>query len=98
MEKLFKYIGFTEGSSFLVLLFIAMPLKYFWEFPIAVRIVGILHGVFFLIYIFAASLLAFRLKWSTKKLFLAYIASVLPFGPFIFEARLSNSKNLETKI
>ncbi len=89
MYKAFRYIGFAEGSSFLVLLFIAMPLKYLWEHSEAVRVVGTLHGVLFIFYVLIATFLAIKLKWSKKTLIWAYIASTIPFGPFIFDRTIS---------
>jgi integral membrane protein len=48
-----RFVGFVEGVSYLVLLFIAMPLKYWAGMPLAVRVVGMLHGVLFILF-FAA--------------------------------------------
>lgn len=81
----FRKVGMSEGISFLVLLFIAMPLKYFANFPIAVTIVGGLHGVLFIAFLVLA--------WETKKeyakpffwLAKALLASILPFGTFVMD-------------
>lgn len=62
-----------------------MPLKYIWDLPQAVRIVGSLHGVFFLLYVGLATFFAFRLGWSRRALIYSYLASMLPFGPFLFD-------------
>lgn len=77
-----------EGISFLVLLFVAMPLKYTMDLPIAVTIVGWLHGILFVIYIYVVFPTARKLKWTFKKTFFALIASIIPFGPFIFDRNL----------
>lgn len=81
----FRKIAFTEGISFLVLLFIAMPLKYFADMPKAVSIVGMLHGILFVAFI----ILAFEVKGSYKKSFgwftKSFIASLVPFGTFIMD-------------
>ncbi|TLS35054.1 DUF3817 domain-containing protein [Pseudalkalibacillus caeni] len=81
-------IGFAEGISFLVLLGIAMPLKYMLNMPLAVMIVGALHGGLFVLYIIAIVYMKFAHRWSFLKSFLAALSSVLPFGPFIFDAKL----------
>ncbi|MBY5950325.1 DUF3817 domain-containing protein [Algoriphagus marincola] len=93
--KRFKWISLIEGISFLVLLFIAMPLKYIYELPMAVTVVGWIHGVLFVIYIYVVFPTASKLKWNFSRTFLALIASVLPFGPFIFDRNLRKSQKVE---
>ncbi|MDC1363132.1 DUF3817 domain-containing protein [Flavobacteriaceae bacterium] len=73
--KVFKIISSLEAISFIVLLFIAMPLKYIWDMPQLVKVVGMAHGVLFILYI-AFAIYAWRmLHWSVKKLFIAIICS-----------------------
>jgi len=81
----FKLISTLEAISFLVLLGIAMPLKYFWEMPQMVQIIGMIHGVLFLLYIAGATYISQQLNWTIKKLSIAILCSVLPFGPFYIE-------------
>ncbi|WP_088104512.1 DUF3817 domain-containing protein [Halalkalibacter urbisdiaboli] len=88
----FRMIGYLEGISFLLLLGIAMPLKYMFDMPMAVSVIGMLHGVLFVLYVAFVVLLMFKLRWSLSKGFLAVIASVLPFGPFVFDAKLLREK------
>lgn len=92
MLKSFKIIALLEGISLLVLLFIAMPLKYFMDMPAMVSKVGMAHGVLFILYIVMATVLKSDEKWSLKKYGLICIASVIPFGTFIMENKLLNSK------
>ena len=87
MDNIFRYIGWLEGASYLILLLIAMPLKYVWGEPGMVRVVGMAHGILFLAYIGTAFAMYDKHNWSIKKLVWAVIASFLPFGPFVFEAR-----------
>jgi integral membrane protein len=87
MINSFRWLGRFEGSSFLILLLIAMPLKYIWGLPEAVRAVGMAHGVLFLLYLLLANLLAQRLHWSKKVWALSYIAAVVPLGTFWFEKK-----------
>ncbi len=81
----FRKIAFAEGISFLVLLFIAMPLKYLAGLPIAVTIVGGLHGLLFVGFI----VMAWEVKNEYKKdwgwLAKSFIASILPFGTFVMD-------------
>jgi integral membrane protein len=83
-----RIIAFLEGISFILLLGIAMPLKYYWGIPEAVRIVGMAHGILFLLYIFYVILVRTENNWSLKTTFLAMIASVLPFGTFVADVKL----------
>jgi len=78
-------IGFIEGISFLVLLLIAMPLKYLAGQPEAVRIVGTAHGALFVLYVLALLLAAFNRKWQPGIVLGGFIASVVPLGPFVFD-------------
>lgn len=80
--RAFKIISYLEAISFLVLLGIAMPLKYFFDMPEYVRVVGMAHGILFVLYIFGAYYLYETLNWKFKILGVFIICSILPFGPF----------------
>jgi len=80
---LFRKVAFAEGISFLILLFIAMPLKYLAHIPIAVTIVGGLHGVLFVAFLILAREVKSDYKKDIKWLLRALLASVLPFGTFV---------------
>jgi len=84
----FRWIAIAEGISFLVLLGIAMPLKYFFHFPEAVKIVGWLHGVLFVGYIFMAFQVMTAFEWSFGWLSKAFLAGLLPFGTFVLDRQL----------
>lgn len=83
----FRHIARAEGVSFLLLLFIAMPLKHIWDMPLAVRYVGWAHGLLFVGYWVAAIPLFTRLKWDAERIVGLGAASVLPFGTFVMEAK-----------
>lgn len=87
MIRFFKIIATLEGVSLLALLFIAMPLKYFYDMPEYVRTVGMAHGLLFIAYIVLATLMKSELNWLWKKYFIICIASVIPFGTFYIEAK-----------
>lgn len=85
MDKSFRnflIIGKTEGISYLLLLFVAMPMKYIWNMPEAVRIMGMAHGVLFVLFMFSISGLWGQKKFDFKQSFYAFILSLLPFGTF----------------
>ena len=84
----FRVLSFVEGVSFLLLLGVAMPLEYLAGSPEAVEVVGMAHGVLFVLYVLAAIHLTLVMRWSLGWLATAFVAAVLPFGPFVLEARL----------
>ena len=83
-----RLVGMMEGASFLVLLGIAMPLKYLAGYPQAVRVVGMLHGILFLLFVAAVVQVSVSMRWPLRRIVAALVASVLPFGPFVFDAHL----------
>ncbi len=86
-KNVFKYVSILEGLSFLLLLFIAMPLKYIWEMPQMVQQVGMAHGVLFIAYVFGAVWLFKPLNWNFKELLIILGCSLVPFGPFYVEKK-----------
>jgi integral membrane protein len=84
----FRLVAFLEGISFLVLLFIAMPLKYMMDMPLPVRITGMVHGVLFIAFVFYLMQVKSEKNWTVKKTFIAFLASLLPFGTFVLDAKV----------
>lgn len=84
----FLWISRAEGISFLLLLGIAMPLKYGFDMPLMVKYVGWAHGVLFVAYIIQLLVVGIKLKWDELRILYGGVASLLPFGPFIFERRI----------
>ncbi|WP_281890979.1 DUF3817 domain-containing protein [Paenibacillus sp. YYML68] len=87
-----RYIGLYEGISYLVLLFIAMPLKYWAGIPEAVALVGALHGFLFVLFLLAVAHVMLARRWSIVWGMLAVIASLVPFGTFVLDRRLRDEK------
>jgi integral membrane protein len=83
----FRKIAFWEGVSFIVLMFIAMPLKYGANWPYAVKYVGWAHGLLFVLYGIWLIRVAIEYNWKLKRQALAMIAALLPFGTFIMEKK-----------
>lgn len=82
-----KVIGAAEGVSYLLLLFIAVPLKYFAGLPQMVEIVGPIHGGLFVLFLLSVVEVTIRRPWwSVKFWFFAGMAAFLPFGTFVFDA------------
>lgn len=78
----FLQIGHLEGVSYLLLLFIAMPLKYFFKIEKAVYYTGMAHGVLFITFMLLLAILFFQHKIAFKKCFAAFLLSLIPFGTF----------------
>jgi len=83
----FRLINKVEGYSFLLLLFIAMPLKYMAGYPVATKIAGMIHGVLFIGFIYQLIVATDEVPFSKKEAFIFFVASVLPFGSFYNEKR-----------
>jgi len=86
--KNFLLTGKIEGYSYLVLLFIAMPLKYGFNIPEAVKITGMLHGVLFVLFMFSILVLLSNKLLSFKNAVLAFLLSLIPFGTFFLKRLL----------
>jgi integral membrane protein len=87
MKKAFRIVSLLEGISFILLLFIATPLKYYAQNDVFVKMLGMPHGILFLVYITFALLLKFELKWNSKTFLLVILASVIPFGTFYIDQK-----------
>lgn len=87
MLKFFKLIALLEGTSLLLLLGFAMPMKYFFQEPIFVKIIGMAHGLLFIVYLILAVMQKIASNWSLKTLAIVSIASVLPFGTFYVDKK-----------
>ena len=83
----FRTVAIAEGWSFLLLLFVAMPLKYMAGMPLAVKYVGWAHGVLFIAYWITALPLFTKLKWDIERIIGLGLASILPFGTFVMERK-----------
>ena len=83
-----RVIGILEGISFLVLLCIAMPMKYLMDIPQAVKMVGWAHGVLFMLYIPAVLLARRSMQWGFFQLLVALAASLVPLGTFFLDKQL----------
>ena len=85
--KLFRFVAFLEGLSYLLLLFIAVPIKYTLGDPTLVKVLGMPHGILFVAYIGFSLFMKFQQNWNFKTLVLVLIASVLPFGTFYIDKK-----------
>lgn len=86
--RIFRMIILAEGISLLVLLFIAMPMKYFMGMPEVVKVVGWAHGLLFMVYVGMLIVLQVTQRWSFIFFVGAFLASIVPFGTFILDKQL----------
>ena len=82
-----RLIAFIEGISFIIIIFITMPLKYFMATPAPNKVVGMAHGLLFVAYILAIIQAKIELGWSWKLFFIAFVASFVPFGTFYLDKK-----------
>lgn len=87
--KLLRIIGIIEGISYLVLLFIAMPLKYYFQDPMWVKYTGQIHGLLFVLYVFYCFKIGYEMNWKWISFTgLLLFASIIPFGTFWTDKKL----------
>ncbi|QMU66794.1 MAG: DUF3817 domain-containing protein [Flavobacteriaceae bacterium] len=87
MKTFFRLIGFLEGVSYILLLFIATPVKYYGNDPGYVKMLGMPHGILFMLYVILAFVLRSDQKWNTKTFATILSASVIPFGTFYVDKK-----------
>lgn len=83
-----RILGFLEGVSYLMLFGISMPLKYAMDMPGPNKVIGMAHGLLFVLYCLYVVMAKFEYKWGAKRTFLALLASLVPFGTFWADKKL----------
>lgn len=91
--KTLKTVSILEGSSLLLLLFVAVPLKRLAEMPEAVTIIGPLHGILFIVFNVLIFYAIFKYKLKKKYAIVGFIASLVPFGSFVFKAKILSRRS-----
>ncbi len=87
MKKIFRLVSFLEGVSYLLLLFIAVPIKYVGDNDMYVKMLGMPHGLLFISYIILAIILKYELNWNSKTFVAILVASIIPFGTFYIDRK-----------
>ena len=93
MIKLFRLTAFFEGISYILLLFIAVPIKYLLDDPTYVKFLGMPHGILFIGYIIFSVLGKVRYRWTKIDFFIISIASLIPFGTFYVDKKYLKRPN-----
>ena len=84
-KTIFRIVALLEGASYILLLFIATPIKYFGNDPQYVKLLGMPHGLLFIAYITLAIILKNDFQWNTKQFLIVLVASIIPFGTFYID-------------
>jgi len=92
MINTFRIVSYLEGISYLLLLFIGVPLKYFGGNEILVKTLGMPHGLLFIAYILLAFFIKPEFKWNLKEFLFILVASVVPFGTFIVDKKFLKNR------
>lgn len=83
-----RRMALLEGASFLLLLGVAMPLKYLAHMPMAVKVVGWAHGLLFVLFLYGLLQVMMSTKWPLGRYLVIFISALLPFGPFLIDRRM----------
>ena len=87
MKTVFRIISFLEGVSYILLLFVAVPVKYLQGNPDYVKLLGMPHGLLFMLYIAIAIVIKKEMQWNTKNLGIILLCSIIPFGTFYVDKK-----------
>ncbi|EAQ42382.1 DUF3817 domain-containing protein [Polaribacter sp. MED152] len=87
MKTAFRIISFLEGVSYLLLLFVATPIKYLQGDASYVKLLGMPHGILFMLYIVLAVVIQKQINWNTKTLGIVLLCSIIPFGTFYVDKK-----------
>lgn len=90
-----RICGTLEGISFVLLMAVAMPLKYLAGIPAAVKWTGWIHGILFIVYCMTILMALTAGRISFRRSVVAFIASLVPFGPFLLDRRLAADERSE---
>ncbi|WP_282135880.1 DUF3817 domain-containing protein [Seonamhaeicola maritimus] len=87
LVNVFRVVAFLEGASYILLLFIATPIKYFADNDEYVKLLGMPHGILFMLYVVLAFILKPDFNWDSKQLKGVLLASIIPFGTFFIDRK-----------
>tara|TARA_Y100000385_G_scaffold199686_1_gene206813 strand:+ start:757 stop:1032 length:276 start_codon:yes stop_codon:yes gene_type:complete len=82
MIKTLRLISYLEGISYILLIFIAVPIKYYANDPYLVKLLGMPHGLLFVAFVILSLLNSKKYNWSFIKTVIILISSIIPFGTF----------------
>ena len=87
MVKIYRVTAFLEGVSYILLLFVAVPIKYLLNEALYVKVLGMPHGILFILYILFSIIAKIKYNWSFRKFLVISISSLVPFGTFYIDKK-----------
>ena len=93
MINIYRLTAFLEGVSYILLLFIAVPIKYLLNEAVFVKILGMPHGILFILYILFSIIAKIKYNWNFRKFLVVSIASLVPFGTFYIDKKYLTKLN-----
>jgi integral membrane protein len=103
MNNLFKsgigrlrVIAFLEGCSLLLLVFVAMPVKYLLDVPEATQAIGLIHGILFIGFVGTTFVISILHKWNLGRVCVVMASSILPFGTFYVDRKILRKLNKQS--
>ena len=93
MINIYRLTAFLEGVSYILLLFIAVPIKYLLNEALFVKILGMPHGILFILYILFSIIGKIKYNWNFRKFLVISIASLVPFGTFYIDKKYLTKLN-----
>ena len=93
MITIYRLTAFLEGVSYILLLFIAVPIKYLLNEALFVKILGMPHGILFILYILFSIIAKIKYNWNFRKFLVISIASLVPFGTFYIDKKYLTKLN-----
>jgi len=91
--NIFRIVALLEGASYILLLFIATPIKYLLNDPQYVKLLGMPHGILFVAYVALAFLIKKEFSWTNKEFLMVLLASIIPFGTFYIDRKYLKPAN-----
>ena len=98
MKLLFRIIALLEGVSYILLMTIGLYFKYLLDDDYYVKVLGMPHGILFMLYILIAFLLKKQEQWNFINFSIILFASLIPFGTFYIDNKYLNKDNFNNKV
>jgi integral membrane protein len=90
-----RIIGFLEGISLLILIFVAVPMKHYGQYPSLSKMLGPVHGALFLLFVINALSVAVEQKWKfTQITWKVLLACFVPFGTFYIDHKILSKRKI----
>ena len=93
MINIYRLTSFLEGVSYILLLLIDVPIKYLLNEALFVKILGMPHGILFILYILFSIIAKIKYNWNFRKILVISIASLVPFGTFYIDKKYLTKLN-----